>query len=601
MDSEMVWVNEGFVLTDAGHLIQTTYIDLRKPGDRTPIDTLIRGSEHKYALENCETVLVSKPVRFQNYGEELILDPQEGLAKQETTTPAQETASQVARQQSLSQLNEAIEILDSRMRIHQHETQKNTNTNSRSLTYGNDWWIFCTTIKPDDEDWGTWRSTLPREYDYVSEIGKPAMFAQALAHMVVDQIGPLGTEGSLRDTTEGAETEPTKHLTQWVMHGPVVYVDDVYESLSGITDNRVRIAASMFTKSKQYAAQREYRFAILNGGAAEETVILKVSGMMKDALAQTLHGLVRFAPVPLHLDSAAGSLEAQDTPETATPTLKSVTMRRRSTKRQEKRSEVRDADGKILSSDSEVNESVQEETFTQYQAASQGDAEDTKINGGGDHRIVPSSIAEIPIENDGDGRSAQHDAEAVAELAREEFEWEEADGGQEDFSIPVHTRTGRVYKSFDDMMSDPTYPMSPMGKTWQEEASTAEEITKAYRAIEVLNLKMHDIEERFQQDVASAGWYAMLCVRNIYAKIGDIVDSVWIERQRFVVIRLKSSGTLKANGRIVIAPSGAYAYTLQLPNKENLGHGGIEWGTMFFPIGNVIDTFDEYGWPKKIV
>ena len=46
----------------------------------------------------------------------------------------------------------------------------------------------------------------------------------------------------------------------------------------------------------------------------------------------------------------------------------------------------------------------------------------------------------------------------------------------------------------------------------------------------------------------------------IYARLGDTVDSVWIERERFVVIRIKDSEALKATGRIVIAPSGVYAY-----------------------------------------
>ena len=93
----------------------------------------------------------------------------------------------------------------------------------------------------------------------------------------------------------------------------------------------------------------------------------------------------------------------------------------------------------------------------------------------------------------------------------------------------------------------------------------------------------------------------MLCIRNIYARLGDIIDSVWIERERFVVIRLKDSEELNSTGRIVIAPGGAYAYSLHLPNKENVGYGGLEWGTTFFPIGNVVETFVEYGWPKKII
>ena len=111
---------------------------------------------------------------------------------------------------------------------------------------------------------------------------------------------------------------------------------------------------------------------------------------------------------------------------------------------------------------------------------------------------------------------------------------------------------------------------------------------------------MENVGEEFRQDLASAGWYAMLCIRNISARFGDIVESVWIERERFVVIRLNESEGLNASGRIVIAPSGPYAYCLKLPDREASGNGGKEWGTRFFPMGDVIESFEDFGWPNKV-
>ena len=61
MDHEIIWLNEGSVLTDAGHLIVTSYVDLRKPADRTPIRSLIRGCERRFALERCGTIMISMP------------------------------------------------------------------------------------------------------------------------------------------------------------------------------------------------------------------------------------------------------------------------------------------------------------------------------------------------------------------------------------------------------------------------------------------------------------------------------------------------------------------------------------------------------------
>ena len=37
----MLWINEGFVLDDAGNMALTSYIDLRGEGDRTAIRSLV--------------------------------------------------------------------------------------------------------------------------------------------------------------------------------------------------------------------------------------------------------------------------------------------------------------------------------------------------------------------------------------------------------------------------------------------------------------------------------------------------------------------------------------------------------------------------------
>ena len=77
----MLWINEGFILDDAGNLIGTSYIDLREDGSRTSIPALVKGCKREHALEDGETVLVSKPERFREFGEALIRDEQEGFAK----------------------------------------------------------------------------------------------------------------------------------------------------------------------------------------------------------------------------------------------------------------------------------------------------------------------------------------------------------------------------------------------------------------------------------------------------------------------------------------------------------------------------------------
>ena len=52
---------------------------------------------------------------------------------------------------------------------------------------------------------------------------------------------------------------------------------------------------------------REYRFVIFRDRDAAEKVLLRISGMMRDALATTTHGLVRVAPA-----EAATEVKAED-------------------------------------------------------------------------------------------------------------------------------------------------------------------------------------------------------------------------------------------------------------------------------------------------
>ena len=89
------------------------------------------------------------------------------------------------------------------------------------------------------------------------------------------------------------------------------------------------------------------------------------------------------------------------------------------------------------------------------------------------------------------------------------------------------------------------------------------------------------------------------CIRNIYVRLGDIVNSVSIERERFVVLRIKALEELAATGRIVVAPSGAYAYCFKQSGKEEVGHGEGELGKIFFPLGSQLETFKSFGWPPK--
>ena len=594
----MLWINEGFVLDDGGNMLTTSYIDLRDEGERTVIRSLVKGCRREHALEDGETLLISKPERFREYEVALIRDEQEGFAKEELVTLEAETPEEAAKRRATSDLNGALQLVGSGIRAVKRVEYSSKKTQRESFSYGKDWWIFCASIRPDDGDWDAWRASLDEDYDHVSEIGQPAQFAQALARMVTEQIGPKGKDAWLTGTSDGAAGARTKHKHQWVIHGPVVYTDRLYDMLTGEEDEVKRMAACLFAKPITHAAQREYRFVVLNGGAAEETVLLKISGMMRDALAPTKGGLIRPSSAPAETVGEDGAPLPRPVKGSTTERYRRATVKERKEEREESRLETRNSDGHVLSSDIKRRESVEERVATKdLETDDQGILELRRAE---EREDAGSEHPALEIEQESGQAGDEDDEDAVAkELALDERDWND-EHGRDEFVIPVvHRGSGRTFRTFGEMLEDPTAPMSPFAKTWEVSACSPEEIVKSYGAVATLALKVTRVAVEHRQEAASACWHALQCINHIYARLGDIVDSVWIERDRFVVIHIKESEELKATGRIVIGPSGGYAYCFKRSKSENMGYSEGHLGELFFPLSHDVEKFESYGWPGK--
>ena len=594
----MLWINEGFVLDDAGNMLTTSYIDLRDEGERPMIQSLVKGCRREHALEDGETVLISKPERFREYEVASIRDEQEGFAREEHVTVEAETPEEAVKRRATSDLNGALQLVGSGIRAEQRVEYSSKKTQRESFSYGKDWWIFCTSIRPDDGDSDAWRASLDKDYDHVSEIGQPAQFAQALARMVTEQIGPTGKDAWLTGTSDGAAGARTKHKQQWVIHGPVVYTDRLYDMLTGEEDEVRRMAECLFAKPITHAAQREYRFVVLNGGATEETVLLKISGMMRDALAPTKGGLMRPSPAPAETVGEDGALLPRPVKGSTTERYRRATVKERKEEWEEQRLETRNSDGHVLSSDIKRRESVEERVATKDLETD--DQRILELRRAEEREDAGAEHSALEIEQESGEANDADDEDAVAkELALDERDWND-EHGRDEFVIPVvHRGSGRSFKTFGEMLEDPTAPMSPFTKTWEISACSPEEIVKSYGAVATLALKVTRVAVEHRQEAASACWHALQCVNNIYARLGDIVDSVWIERDRFVVIHIKESEELKATGRIVIGPSGGYAYCFKRQKSENVGYSEGNLGNLFFPLGNDVKTFESFGWPGK--
>ena len=597
MSTDVLWINEGFMQDDAGNLIVTSYVDLREPGNRTPIRTLVKGCKREHALEDSETIQMSALEQFRAEGENLIRDPQEGLAQGEVETVTPETPEQALQRRQNEDLNGALELVDSEMKLKISLTHRNTERWSESLAFGTEWWIVSTAITPEnDDEWEAWRATLDPAYNHKSVIGQPAKFAEALARMAVEQIGPHCHSAKMTSTVGGSPEVHSEHRGRWVIHGPVVYVDSVYEALKQADDEVSRVATSMFAKNASHAAMREYRFVILRGLDGDEKVRLPISGMMRDALTPTTHGLVRVASAPAE---AGPQVSAADPTPSRKPSEASHT-RTTSTERVAHRTSrelvTNGSDEQTVSSGNGQKEEVREGTV-EHDLEPGAQMRPSAAELGREEARQDAKEKEGPGGRDWTD-TASDDEAAVKELAIEKGSAEE-EAALEDDETAVDSGAGQVLQWLRANIEDPAYPVPSASESWAEEALEPEEVHRMYGFVATLGHKVFLVPPELRQDAASACWHAIQCIRNIFVRLGDIVATASIERGRFVVLELKQPEGLQANGRIVLAPSGAYAYCLKQMNCRQSGGGEGFLGRLFFPMARDLEEFESCGWRAK--
>ena len=146
-------MSEGQHVDHFGNLIWPIYVDFRDPADRQPITTLIKGCRDEHAIETSGRILISKPARFRRLGENLIRDPGETYASHleithESIDDPQDIAQARLRDQAL---NRAAELTGSNFRTNTTGV-RTTRSNTQSLTFGRNGWIFCTSIESTTKD-----------------------------------------------------------------------------------------------------------------------------------------------------------------------------------------------------------------------------------------------------------------------------------------------------------------------------------------------------------------------------------------------------------------------------------------------------------------
>ena len=276
--SELPYIQtDAMFLDDNGTIIWTQYVDFRSVGKRTLIAKLAKAGERRFAIEKTGTIRITKQSGFWNFGEGLIQDSDEGKAENVTRK------TQISRRDWANGLEQSFKHKGIELSVG-HTTEKWVDT--ESVTYGKNGWIFSTSVAPTtEEDIAKWIDNLDSKYDYYYYISRRRAFARELALMLARQLGPLSMNGQIESTVGGKVQSVESTKGQMVFHGPVVYVDSVFEYIDSLQSEDYKFLASCFLKRREYNEQNEFRFIVYCENEPEEnTIDLQVSDAMRDAL-----------------------------------------------------------------------------------------------------------------------------------------------------------------------------------------------------------------------------------------------------------------------------------------------------------------------------
>ena len=563
-NTEPFFMTDAMIISDGGQLLMVNYVDIGSSSKNWPSEVLVKGIEAQYSLAHCKSIRISSPHRFQDVGETLIRDDQEGRARnrKEERENKKYTEERKEQEQALHQLGMTHVTLGK-------QTSTNSHSNSESYTFGGGSWIFCTAIQPTTEDeWTKLRRALPKSYNEYTTIHQPRKFAQTLGLMFLDQIGPNGKQGTF--SHKGMATKPlvTLHDSQMIIHGPVLYTDDVYGFLDAHQDPALKNIFPLFVKDKNFQDQREYRFVLLgNDDVNNQFKDLFVSGMMRDALLPIENkSIVKFESVS----------EDQKKGGSISTTSKRLT---KGENQEWKRKEIQIKTLKINGEVRQIEELIRETIVSKLSQS-----------------VISSD--EVPDLNIGDERHSG----SIHERQRKTVK---IDGVPVEQSREENVKVGYI-ENMEDIEGFFTLEDKEEAKKVFEHARSlgqhALDSPQLRNTVSQLFGITYDPTNKKSVEITSAAWHGLSALANLHNHFGDIVENVHIENDNFISICLKPSLEFQANGRLLVGPLGTYAYVLRKGDEFTDGLGGEESRLVLFPDEEDAEKFSEYGWrPMEVV
>lgn len=540
---------DAIVATDGGHTVFSCYMDIGMVKVPYRPEYLLKAIESKYGLEHASEIQLSAPGRFRDFGETMIRDEQEGQAQRN-----QETTKQIeADDRQNREQEEALKRLGIES-VAVSATNTEFNSETQTIYFGTDSWMYCTSIAPDIDKYENWRESLPCKYDHDTPIRQPRKFAAALGSMFANQKGPHGKVDPI-DHPAGIQS---LQRSQVVVHGPMWYTDDVYDFLESRQDDPNYALFPQFVKHSDYRDQREYRFLIRTEEPVDgETLLLQNSGELRDALAPPQStGTVKYQAVPIG-DTPKGSLVSRTRPVRVTHT--------QSRRDQQQQNLTLRKENKIV---------LEQEVRTERTVTVTKDGPTENVN---ESDEVPSTSSNAELLQVETTKRTIHGVEHIEGTLSRANVFTIEDSQIEDI-FTIETRDEA--KQYLDAVKKPFSLLD-----------SAE--TKTRQFLEEMAREAMSSKSRVQ--VGSSCWHAIWPIFNLVDRFGeDVIAAVGVESDRFVSIELQ--GSESGTGKVLVGPEGTFAYVVKLKDESRYDNGRLN-RLVFFPDEIARAHFESVGWP----
>ena len=583
-------LSEGWFTTPQGDMVQTNYIDLA--GTLPPeTPSLAKASEPRFDLRTAASVRLSRPGVFRETGEVLVKDEQEGRARTSTRETIEgPTGATTQRDRRVRAVNAGLRLCHAKLSVSGTMREERTNTATSALTFGKDYLIYCASLWPEAGEENVWRRTFPENYTSVARIHRPTQFAQALGLGVCEHIGATGKPAPVKGAFHGFKTFEMQRTPQIVLHGPVLYVDDPYRCIAEAEAGWAQICSMIYVKSREYAAQKEYRFAMLSiRPEVDEVFDLPVSGMLRDCLL----------PAKSPLGAANGPVTMgrnEQEPGEQRETNRGYTYRRSRVRRETGQWRK---DGEPVSG--RAKEEIVEETVTSPEEVPEPFPEEVK---------QPDIIVFEQVGGRVRFAHRIYREEETKSMRIETLRTNPAivdDPGPSGLPQALEIPPEERFEALDEPPTDPRFvldlclnpsvPRSP-GRYEGLARCSRVEVEHALACWRSLGAAVDMFDGENRERAAAAAWYAAEFIVDLVSWFGPIVKSVCVIRECVAVVEFERAPFSGAVGWATFSGTGTYTLYVHLGNVEE-----VVFSSRFSRAGRMSPTYMEalqkHGWHLK--